>query len=194
MNFITPDAQQLEIEERAATPELARFVKLFDQLMRQTFRFTDRIEKDEAYAHVPVESDFNFLGSRVNTITISTLMRHFMLAEAHWFEQLDAIADKGVIPFPDNASVLEGVKDGDALTGAYRDAYRRGRQTVLDYGEQTLEKEVSFAGRSYTVMGMLWTILGHHGFHLGQIDLLMRQQNIEPIEYMEWPREKGVIG
>jgi len=58
----------------------------------------------------------------------------------------------------------------------------------------TLEKEIVFTGRRYTGIGFLWSVLGHHAYHLGQIDLLMRQQDLAAPEYMEWPETGRVLG
>ncbi len=174
--------------------ELRRFTSLFDQLVEHTFSYLARIDDLASYATVPIDSDVNFLGTRVNRIHIGSLLRHYVVAEAHWFAQLARAEDGAIIPFPDNAAILEGIEDGEPLLHAYRTIYLRAKQDLASIGGDDLNKRIRFAGRNYTVMGMLWTILSHHSFHLGQIDLLMRQQNIQPPEYMEWPEREAVIG
>lgn len=173
--------------------ELARFEKLFEQLFEHTYEYLDRIKDINAYAMVPVDSSVNFLGTRVNKITIGNLLRHYIMAEAHWFESLAQTQDGGTIPFPQNADLLEGIEDGHALWETYRNSYTLSKQHLEALTLEDLTKTVLFANRRYTGLGLLWSILGHHGFHLGQIDLLMRQQNIEPPEYMEWPEVREVI-
>lgn len=177
-----------------AATEFARFLSLFDALIEQTFAFADVIDNTDVYAAVPIDSDANFLGARVNKITIGALLRHFILAESHWFERLAAVSEGDALPFPDNAALLDGIKDGRPLIESYRTAYRKGRDALETLSPSDLTKTLQFAGRGYTVMGFLWTIHSHHAFHLGQIDLLLRQQNIEPPEYMEWPESAQVIG
>ena len=173
--------------------ERERFLALFDQLVEHTMAYAGRVHT-AGYAVVPIDTPVMFLGTRVNKINIGGLLRHLVLAEAHWFDQLPKAADGEVIPFPDNAAVLEGVPDGPPLLDKYRQTYAEGREKVAKLTDADLEKTVSFGKRSYTGLGFLWSILGHHGFHVGQIDLLMRQQGIEPPEYMEWPKAEGVIG
>ncbi len=173
--------------------ELQRFLTLFDQLMEQTFAYLKRVDTP-AYAAVPVDSDVMFLGTRVNKINIGGLVRHLTLAEPHWFESLSSASDGDTIPLPGKSSLLEGVGDGQPLVDAYRSAYARCQPPLEKLTETELNKRVSFVGRHYTVMGLLWTVLGHHNFHLGQIDLLMVQENIQPPEYMEWPEVTRVLG
>ena len=62
-----------------------------------------------------------------------------------------------------------------------------------DLAVSDLEKEFSFVGRRYTGMGILWAMFGHHAYHLGQLDLLMRQLNFIAPEYMEWSETEKVI-
>lgn len=173
--------------------EIERFLSLFEQLIEQTFSFVSQTDL-AAYQAIIVDSDVMFLGTRVNKISVSSLIRHLILAEAHWFETVKSIENGGVIPFPANANLLIGVNDGQPLVEKYRHTYEVSRQHLLSLSAVDLEKQVYFAERQYTVMGFLWTVLGHHSFHLGQIDLLLRQQNIAPPEYMEWREIEGVIG
>lgn len=173
--------------------ELDRFLGLFDQLVEQTLAFAELVD-DAGYAAVPVDTPALFLGTRVNKITIGSLVRHLLLAEAHWFDQLRQVAPGGAIPFPDNAAVLEEIPNGAPLLEKYRQSYKVGCAHLEELTEADLAKEVVFAGRRYTAMGFLWTVLGHHSFHLGQIDLLMRQQGTEPLEYMEWPEDQQILG
>lgn len=173
--------------------ERDRFLQLFDQLFEHTLNYVARVD-DAGYAVVPIDSPVMFLGTRVNTINIGGLVRHLMLAEAHWFDSLATAQDGAVIPFPSNAAVLAGVSNGAPLIERYRQSYAEARPKVAQLTDADLEKTVSFAKRSYTGMGLLWSIHGHHGFHVGQLDLLMRQQGIEPPEYMEWPKAQGIVG
>jgi uncharacterized damage-inducible protein DinB len=173
--------------------EIDRFMSLFDQLIEQTFAFVSKLDPS-VYAAIPVDTETLFLGTRVNKITVGALLRHLILAETHWFELLTVLNTEEVMPFPHNASLLENIKDGQPLLDRYESVYDNSRQFLLSLSTADLDKQLSFAGRQYTVMGFLWTILGHHSFHLGQIDLLLRQQHITPPEYMEWSETGRVLG
>lgn len=173
--------------------ERQRFLNLFDQLMEHTFEYLERVDTP-AYASVPVDSDVMFLGTRANKTNIGGLVRHLLLAERHWFESLSSADDGVTIPLPGNSSLLEGVGDGQPLVETCRSAYARCRPLLEKLTEIELNKRVSFVDRHYTVMALLWTVLGHHNFYRGQVDLVMRQENIQPPEYMEWPEVARVLG
>lgn len=57
-----------------------------------------------------------------------------------------------------------------------------------------LQRIETIISETYTVMGFLWITFGHHSYHLGQVDMLMRQNGIYPAEYMEWPNTSTLIG
>lgn len=185
---------QMPAAPEATLAEFDRFRSLFGTLIEHTLSFLEPIKDAEAYRAIPLDSEVNYLGTRVNKITIGGLVRHLILAESHWFESLLSIEDGGTIPFPSNASLLAGIEDGAPLAAALRQSWTKAQALLDRYTVDCLDKQVSFAGRHYSVMGMLWTMHGHHAFHLGQIDLLMRQQSIEPPEYMEWPETESVLG
>lgn len=98
------------------------------------------------------------------------------------------------IPKPDNASLLENIADGQELVEKYKEVFAKGFEILKTYTEEDLNKTVSFMGRKYTVMAFLWITFGHHSYHLGQVDMLMRQNGIYPAEYMEWPNTSTLIG
>jgi uncharacterized damage-inducible protein DinB len=48
-------------------------------------------------------------------------------------------------------------------------------------------------GRRFTVEGFLWALYGHHCYHFGHVDLLMRQQDVTPPEFIQLPELERVI-
>jgi uncharacterized damage-inducible protein DinB len=114
---------------------------------------------------------------------IDTLVRHLVVAERHWFHFVINCADNAQISKPESIVAKAELSHTDA--GEF---YRTEIQNALDVLKtiqpQQLNKTVSWDGSIYTVMGFLWTILTHHTYHLGQIDLLMRQQGIYPYDVL----------
>ena len=90
--------------------------------------------------------------------------------------------------------MLENIENGKLLVEKYKEVFAKGFEILKTYLEDDLNKMVTFMGRTYTVMGFLWITFGHHSYHLGQIDMLMRQNGINPAEYMEWPNISTLIG
>lgn len=173
--------------------EFERFISLFEQEVMHTIDYLNML--DGAHWHaIPCDAETLYLGNRVNKITISALTRHLINAEKHWLETISALPAGASMPLPGKATFLEGIADGPALIEAYRTSLDASLQQLRQLKAATLEQEIVFTGRRYTVMGFLWSILGHHAYHLGQIDLLMRQQNILAPEYMEWPETARLLG
>lgn len=173
--------------------ELKRFISLFDQQVIHTFDYLDMLS-DTQWNAIPIDSETLFLGTRVNKITIGALTRHLANAESHWFRQLASLPALATMPLPGKSESLEDVSDGVALIDAYRAIHTTNLESLHALTPLDLEKEFVFTGRRYTGIGFLWSVLGHHAYHLGQIDLLMRQQGLAAPEYMEWQETGRVLG
>ena len=175
--------------------ELERFISLFNQEVVHTFDYLAMLD-DAHWSAIPKDSDALFLGSRVNKITIGALTRHLMNAESHWFGQIAPLAAGGAMPLPSSAGAAQkqDVAEGPWLIDAYKTAHAGNLDKLHALTPVVLEKEILFTGRRYTGIGFLWSILGHHAYHLGQIDLLMRQSGMIAPEYMEWPETGKLLG
>ncbi|MCZ6665360.1 MAG: DinB family protein [Gammaproteobacteria bacterium] len=173
--------------------ELQRFLSLFDHQVKHTLRFVEHVPQ-EAWTSVPVEGDFMFLGTRVARITIAALLKHLLIAESHWFERLATVRQGDSIPLPLNTTSLSTIEDGPQVIDAYRERHESALRGLASFSNERLATEFTFVGRHFTVMGLLWMVLSHHGFHLGQVDLLMRQNGLQPIEFLEWAETEKVVG
>ena len=173
--------------------EFKRFKSLFIQQSIHTVDYLNML-KDEHWSAIPHDSNALFLGTRVNKITIGALVRHFIIAEQHWIKAVGTMPDGSAIPTPGNSELLDKIKDGKELIESYLSAHEQNRQTLSNLTVSDLEKEFTFVGRRYTGMGILWAMFGHHAYHLGQLDLLMRQLDFIAPEYMEWSETEKVIG
>ncbi len=173
--------------------EIERFCSLFEQEVLHTFDYLEDLSMAQ-WTAIPVDSDALYLGTRIQKITISALVRHLLHTERFWIGAIDALPPGATLPLPGRASDLENVSDGKTLVLSYRKSFSENLQRLQNLSSETLGKEIVFVDRKYTVMGFLWSILGHHAYHLGQIDLVMRQQGMQAPEYMEWPEKGKVLG
>ena len=179
----------------SSTPcdELARFADLFDQLITRTMAYAALVPQGDGYQRVPVTTSAMYLGARTNTITISALIKHLLIAETHWLGALrDAHAGTS-IPFPASSTSLDAMAD-TALAAEYEARVRRALDEFLPVGRDKLDLVVTFDGRSYTVAAFLWTMHAHHAYHIGQLDLILRQMDIYPPEFMQWAETTRVLG
>ena len=173
--------------------ELERFTSLFEQEVVHTLEYLKDLSPAQWLA-VPRDSKALFIGTRINKITISALVRHLINAEQYWIEEISTRPTGVTIGLPGEPTGLDGVADGTALIEAYREALEQNQRVLRHLKPSDCDKAFVFAGRHYTGMGLLWSILGHHAYHLGQIDLLMRQQGLNALEYMEWPETRRMVG
>jgi len=163
--------------------ELARFIKIYAASLDRVFLFLKEVQEKQ-FRHIPVESDANYLGQRIKSITIENVLRHILIAEEHWFRIISESGFTGKISLP-----LNVVSDGEfGLNDAevfYKQQVLPQLENIEKLSDAELEVKVEFNHHYYTKMGFLWTMLTHQTYHLGQIDLLMRQQNIVAPEFME---------
>jgi uncharacterized damage-inducible protein DinB len=52
--------------------------------------------------------------------------------------------------------------------------------------QSQLDKHVVWAGRRWTVMGFLWGAYAHRAFHIGNIDIYLRQAGVVAPEFFEF--------
>jgi len=172
--------------------EFERFKSIFNQQSIHTLDYLEILTSEQLQA-IPYDSEMLYLGTRVNKITISALIKHFIVAEGHWITSIVTLPDGSVIPIPANTSTLDDVHDGKELLDAYRKAHEENSQLLSGLSGNNLQKDFVLAGRHYTGMGLLWAMFSHHAYHLGQIDLIIRQLNLLAPEYMEWPETNKLI-
>lgn len=172
--------------------ELERFTSLFNQQVLHTLATLETVPVP-LWQAVPADSDTNYLGARVNRITIEALVKHLCQAEQHWTKSLATIQHGQTMGPPAGESPPQDVKPGLELLSQYRVVHKFNLNRVLALGPEDPKTELSFAGRRFTVMGFLWAMYGHHSYHFGQIDLLLRQQGHMPPEFLEYPERTRVI-
>ncbi len=173
--------------------EHERFLSLFRQEVLHTFDYLRAIDESQ-WQGVPADSSVLFLGERVQKITIASLARHLASAESQWIRALPGLPEGAPLPMPQPDPALAAVKTVPSFLALYEERHRQNMEHLRALTPRDLEKALVFAGRHYTGMGFLWSILGHHAYHLGQIDLLMRQQEVPAPEYMDWEETEQVLG
>ena len=169
------DAQSISVRP---ADEFERFLMMWDRSIHRFETIIGQVTK-EAYRTVPIPGDTNYLGDRVGEIMIDTLVRHLVVAERHWFRFVLDCEEGAVVPKPEGI-VAKAELSYNQAGDFYRKEVGAAFEALKQIDRSQLEKRVSWDGCTYTVMGFLWTILTHHTYHLGQIDLLMRQQGIYP--------------
>jgi uncharacterized damage-inducible protein DinB len=173
--------------------ELERFRLMFDHQFHHTFTFLEALDEED-WQHVPIDNDVMFLGSRVATINISNLLSHLLMTEADWFTKLKATHDLHDLDFHQDFSLVANLSGGKDLVARYRRSHNETISRLDALNADDLTKRIRFADRWLTGMGFLWFVFAHHSFHLGQIELLIRQCGHGAPEFLEWPEVNRVVG
>ncbi len=173
--------------------EIERFASMYRQQVIHTTELVKNLNKEQ-FEIIPLDSETNFLGTRVNKINISSLLKHLIVAESHWFNLLSTIKENETMPLPLNAEIIKDIDDERKISGRLITVCEEGISKMIRLSNEQLNTKFSFVGSQFTVMGFLWSLYSHHAYHKGQIDQIMRQINIMPIEYLEYSTTNKFIG
>ncbi|MEM9194294.1 MAG: DinB family protein [Myxococcota bacterium] len=129
--------------------------------------------------------DVSLPGSAPVSLTVSGIVRHLLTAERFWFGQIAAEGcdEATAPPAPDPA--LEQLAP-EALIAAYRQALAESVERLASLPEARLHVDLRFVGRRFTTQAFCWTVLAHHAFHLGHIDLLIRAHGKPGVHFQPW--------
>lgn len=172
--------------------EVQRFLSLFNQQVTHSQDVLDQIPS-ALWTSIPVDSETNYLGTRVNRITIEALVKHLVLAEDYWTQTLSRLVSNAAMAPPGGDTTLDAMLPGGALVNHYRQVHESNLLRITKLSDEQLGTVFTFIGRQYTVQGFLWVIYGHHSYHFGQVDLLLRQQSFMPPEFLELAERNRVI-
>ena len=168
----------------AANAEHERFLTLFQRMVDHTDAWIAKTPKDKL-DWVPIQTSAMRFGDRVSRVTIKGLIAHIVVGEDHWAHSLPAVADGAVMPIPQYSALQDEFEKGD-----FQEIAHRTQKTIMSsFAALTpaqLEKKVVWAGRTWSVMGFLWAAYAHRAFHIGNIDIYLRQADVVAPEFFEF--------
>lgn len=156
--------------------EHQRFLELFDALYVANRKWIENTPADKL-EWVPFDNPGMKFGDRVSTINIKSLYIHTIVGECGWSRMLRDCADGAELK-PDQAEVKALTRELDASSDLVGDSTRlhsTNMERFRGYDQACLDKKIRWTGRDWSVMGFLWGIYSHRSYHLGNIDLLMRE-------------------
>jgi uncharacterized damage-inducible protein DinB len=165
----------------ARTAELDRFLILFRRLVDYTDAWIARTPP-EKLDWVPIQTSAMRFGDRVTRVTIKGLIAHTVVGESHWAHFLGDCAEGAAMPMPSYSGLQAEFEQGDFRATAKR-AQAENLELFGSYAPAQLEKHVTWVGRTWTVMGFLWGAYAHRAFHLGNIDIYLRQADVVAPEF-----------
>jgi uncharacterized damage-inducible protein DinB len=156
--------------------ELDRFLTLFDGLFVSTNSWMTGTPK-EKYDWVPFDNPNMKFGDRISTITIKSVYIHTVVGEHFWARTLkDCDNDATLKHDRDRVVALsQELAASDDLVADAMKLHKDNMKLFAGYSDEQLAKKIKWSGKEWTVMGFLWAIYSHRSYHLGNIDILMRE-------------------
>ncbi|MDA1324721.1 MAG: hypothetical protein O3C34_08240 [Proteobacteria bacterium] len=158
--------------------ELDRFLALFDGLFISTNSWMTGTPK-EKQDWVPFENPNMKFGDRISTITIRSVYIHTIVGEHSWARVLKDCEDGAVLKHDREriVALTETLASSDDLLADAMKLHTDNMTLFRGYSDDQLEKKIKWSGREWTVMGFLWAIYSHRSYHLGNIDIFMRESD-----------------
>lgn len=166
------------------TDEFNRFLTLFDRLVRYSDQWVARTAPDKL-DWAPIENASTRFGARVARITVRSLLVHTVLAERNWIRRIAEAGPDAEIALPNDPAAAARFEGADLRSTALA-LHEENMAALQGYGPQDLARTVHFVGRQWTGMGLLWGMYAHRAFHVGNIDIYLRQSDVEGPEFFEF--------
>lgn len=154
--------------------ELTRFITLFDALVVASNVWVERTP-EEKMEWVPVDNPNMKFGDRISTINIKSIYVHTIIGEQRWATMLKDCDDEAVLKATPNPETTGRLMASDDVVGDAMEIHRDNMQLFSGYDATQLAKRIKWSGRDWTVMGFLWGIYCHRAYHLGNIDIYLRE-------------------
>lgn len=168
--------------------EFDRFLIMFDRMFDFVETYIIKTPEDK-YEWIPIDGPGVSFGDRLENITIKGLYVHLTTSEDGFVRSIIDIEDGGEIPLPINEKLTNDVYDGDIIVMG-REIHENCMALLRDLSAEQLAKTVWFQGGEYSVMGFLWALYAHYAYHLGNIDTYMRQGDMNPTAFFNFPSSK----
>jgi len=167
-----------------ANAEHERFLTLFQRMVDHTDAWIAKTPP-EKLDWVPIQTSAMRFGDRVSKVTIKGLVAHIVVGEAYWAEFLPGCEDGAKMLPPAYSALAEEFATGDFQALAHK-TQARNMDAFRALSAAQLAKHVVWAGRTWTVMGFLWGAYAHRAFHIGNMDIYLRQADVVAPEFFEF--------
>ena len=164
--------------------ELSRFLVLFDRLVAYTEAWLDRLDPAKL-EWMPIDTPSMRFGDRVGRITVKGLIVHTIVGERYWVQHIRSCPPGGEIAIPRDPETARRVSEGNFRAEARR-LHAENLETLRTFTDTELAKPVKFVGRNWTGMGFLWGMYAHRAFHVGNIDIYLRQSDVIAPEFFQF--------
>jgi uncharacterized damage-inducible protein DinB len=155
-------------------PELERFLTLFEGIALSTDKWMAATPADKL-DWTPVDNPNMKFGDRISTITIRSVFVHVIVGECWWAKTYRDCEDGEVFTATPNPELTDKLMKSADLVGDARKLHEENMDHYRNYSDEQLNKKITWMGREWTIMGFLWAIYSHRSYHLGNMDIYLRE-------------------
>ncbi len=164
--------------------EKERFLIFYDRLVTFTHTCVDRLPTDMLHWQ-PVDAANVSFGDRVTDVTIESLYVHLVVGEHVWIRMLRGCAEGDTIPLPMDKALTAELTAEDYLSKSL--TMHADNLAILEgFDADRMATSIQFSDREWTIQGMLWAIVGHRNYHIGNIDTYCRLAGAEAPDYFQF--------
>lgn len=167
--------------------EFERYLSLHRTLYEATALWV-ATTPDDKLDWAPIDNPNVRFGTRVQVVTIRNLAVHVAIEEYVWLQFLKDCEDEAEVPLPKRLDLTQQLTNGDLATEVAQ-LHNESEKVLLTMSDQDLAKKIRFADRTWTVMEFLWAMYAHRAYHLGNINIYLRQSDTPAPNFFRFKAE-----
>ena len=164
------------------TTELDRFLNLFDALVVASNKWMESTPP-EKLDWIPVDNPNMRFGDRISRITIRSLYVHTLTGEKMWAGMLAGCREGDTFKPVLEKELTQRLMTSTNLIEDAMQVHRENMEVFANFTEARLDANIQWVAHDWTVMGFLWGIYSHRSYHLGNIDIYLREADVPGVDF-----------
>ena len=158
--------------------ELKLIQSLFDQQVQFTLSYLSSLQEKHWQTKVH-PWDAMFFYKLANNVNVEVVVKHTLIVEQHFVRSIGTLENGDLISLEGDENICKEHHGGGELVACYQDVHQENMSKISNFSQKDLDKKLIFIDQLYSGMGLLWMVVGHHAFHLGQIRSMSFSQTKE---------------
>ena len=148
--------------------ELKLICSLFDQEVRHTLEFLTSLEEKE-WNMVSHPWDSILFHKLARNVSVADIVKHMVMFEHYVINAIGSKKHGAVLSIEGDETLREKIQKREDIVVCYRAIHKENLSRITELRQSDLDKRLTLVDQPYTGVGLLWMLIGHHAFHLGQL-------------------------
>jgi uncharacterized damage-inducible protein DinB len=148
--------------------ELKLIYSLFDQEVRHTLDFLASLEERD-WQTISHPWDSILFHRLAKNVSVAETIKHIVMLEHYIIDSIRSQENGAVLSIEGDETLCGQIDKKKDLAACYKAVHEENLSKIINFRESDLDKMLTFIGQPYTGIGLLWMLIGHHAFHLGQL-------------------------